>query len=169
MLQAHSLHALLHALLATTTATDLELAERDAAVLIIGRHLLPLLHLGDACPADSLLGVRDGSIRGHITNLNKRHRNQTRAAETADGLGNKPLGVGLGNDNDGLACLRLEFVCALSLEVIHDDAVDHGAVLAESGFAVAGLARCRGHAGSGGGGRRSRHRGRAAGAGGARC
>lgn len=172
LLQAHSLHTLLHALLATTAATDLELAERDATVLIVGRHFLPLFHLGDTCPADGFLGVRDRSIRGHITNLNKRHRNQTRTAQTADGLGNKPLGVGLGNDNDRLACLCLEFVCAFGLEVVHDDTVDHGAVFAESGFAVAGLARCRGHTGCrchAGSGRRSGHRGRAAGAGGARC
>lgn len=46
LLDAHALHALLQRTLLWRT-TDIELAQRNAAVLVVGSHLLPFLNLGD--------------------------------------------------------------------------------------------------------------------------
>jgi hypothetical protein len=57
---------------------------------------------------------------------------QARPPQARDGLCDEPLGIGLGDDDDGLALLGLELVRALGLEVVDDDAVDHGALLARA-------------------------------------
>ena len=131
----------LHALLQRLSRVSLELAERNAAVLVVCSHLFPLLDLGDAGGCDGSLRVGDGLASSHVADLDKRDGNQARAAQSGYGLCDKPLGVGLGDDDDGLALLGLELVGALCLEVVNDDAVDHGARLA----ARAGHAHLLGH------------------------
>lgn len=125
LLEAEAVHTLLHLCLA-----GLELAEGDAAVLVLGGHLLPLLDAGDASLLEGVAGVDNGAVGGHVSNFDKRDGDQAGAAEPADGLGNEPLGVRLGNNDDGLTSLGVEFIGAFSDEIVHDDAVDHGATLA---------------------------------------
>ena len=107
-----------------------ELAEGYAAVLVVCSHLLPLLDLGHACSGDCCLCVCYSLARRHIANLNERDGYETRAAQSCYRLCDKPLRVGLRNDYNGLALLCLELVGSFCLEVVDDDAVDHGALFA---------------------------------------
>lgn len=137
LLDAHPFHALLERLLGS--AADLELPECYAGVLVVGRHLLPLLDLGNSCPPDRVLGIDNGCVARHVSNLNKGHWDQARPAEATDGLCDKPLGVRLGNHDNCLAGFGLQLVRALGLEVVHNNSVDHGARPAAClGSAVAG-------------------------------
>ena len=136
-MQAHPLHALLHR--RRRPASGLELAQRDAAVLVVCRHLFPLLHSRDSRSPDRVLGVAHGRVGGHVSDLDEGNRDEAGPAEPANGLGYEPLGVGLGDDDDGLAGLGLELVGTLGLEVIHHNAVDHAAgSAARLGAALAG-------------------------------
>jgi hypothetical protein len=137
LLQTHALHALFDALLAGRAGGAVKLAQRDAAVLVLGRHLLPFLNPGHSCSFHSILGVVYCRVRRHVPNLDKRHGNETRSTKPTDRLGDKPLGVGLSNHNDSLASLRLQLISPLSLEIVHDNTVDHGAILQSSGFGAA--------------------------------
>ncbi len=103
----------------------LQFAERDTAVLVVGRHLLPLFHLGDACCCHCLLSIRYCLPCSHIANLDERHRNQAWAAEPGDGFRNEPLWVRLCDDDDGLALLCIQLVWSFCLEVVHDDSIHH--------------------------------------------
>lgn len=127
ILDAHTLHALLQRL---GWSSALKLAQGDAAVLVGRCHLFPLLDLGNARLPDGLCGILNGLARAHITELNKGHWNQARAAKSTNRFGNKPLWVGLGNDDDGLSCLGLELVGSLCVEVVHYHAINHGTLLA---------------------------------------
>lgn len=140
ILNAHTLHALLQRLGWSST---LKLAQGDAAVLVSRGHLFPLLDLGNARLPDGLCGILNGLARAHITELNKGHGNQARAAQSTNRFGNKPLWVGLGNDDDGLSRLGLELVGSLCVEVVHYNTVNHGALLGRLGHALrCGRRRC---------------------------
>jgi hypothetical protein len=121
---AHALHALLQRLLGVC----LELAEGNAAVLVVCRHLLPLLDLGHARRCDSRLCVGHRLAGGHVADLDEGDGYQAGPAEAGYRFCDEPLRVGLGDDDDGLALLGLELVGPLGLEVVDDDAVDHGAL-----------------------------------------
>jgi hypothetical protein len=123
---AHALHALLQRLLRVC----FELAEGYATVLVVGGHLLPLLDLGHASGGDGGLRVCNSLAGGHVADLDEGDGNQARPAQARNGLCDEPLGVRLRDDDDGLALLCLELVGPLGLEVVDDDAVDHGALLA---------------------------------------
>lgn len=127
--------------------------ERDAAVLVLGGHLFPLLNAGHAGAAHRLERVRNGLTGHHIADLNERHRDQTGPAQATDGLGDEPFGIGLGNDDNGLAGGGFELVRALGMEVVQYDTIDHGAALAG------------GHPGGGRGGARALAAGRRVGQG----
>ena len=113
---------------ATAGRTSVDLAEGDAAVLILGGHLLPLLDLGDTGTSHGLERVGHSLARLHVAQFDERNGNETGTTETTDGFGDEPLGVGLGDDDDSLAGTGIQLVGPLGLEVILDDAVDHGAL-----------------------------------------
>lgn len=137
LLDAHPFHALLERLLGS--AADLELPECDAGVLVVGRHLLPFLDLGNSCPPDRILRIDHRCVARHVSNLYKGHWDQARPAEATDGLCDKPLGVRLGDYDNCLAGFGLQLVRALSLEVVHNNSINHGARPAVClGSAVAG-------------------------------
>lgn len=147
LLNAHPLHALVNGLSPTA---NVEFAKSDARVLIIGSHLLPFLDLGDASFPDGFLGVRDRRVRRHVSDLDERYWDQARTAQPPDRLCHEPFRVGLGDDDDGVARLGLQLISPLSVEVVHDDTVNHSSRLpSRLGAALAGS-------------RWSRHRGRLA-------
>lgn len=112
----------------------LDLAQGDTAVLVLGRHLLPLFHLGNSGASHRLQGVGDRLTRLHIAQLDKRHGDQTGPAETTDRFRDEPLRIGLCDDDDRLARASVQLIGPLGLEIVLHDAVNHGALaLAERG------------------------------------
>jgi len=89
------------------SSADLKLPERDARILIVCSHLLPLFDFGDARSPHSVLGVGNRCVGRHVSDLNKGNRNETWPTKAPDGLRNKPLRIRLGDDDNGLAGLRL--------------------------------------------------------------
>lgn len=114
--------------------TTLNLAQGDAAVLIFGRHLLPLLDLGHASASHRLQGVSHRLTGLHIAQFDKRDGNQPRAAQTTDRFRDEPFRVGLCDDDNGLTRTSIQLIRALRLKIILHDAINHGALaLAERG------------------------------------
>lgn len=110
-----------------------KLAQGNAAVLVLGRQLLPLLHGQHAGSLDGFVRIRHGLAGGHVPNLDKRHGDETGAAQATDGFGHKPLLVGDGADDDGLAGFGLQLVGPLGVEIVHYDSVHHGALASGDG------------------------------------
>lgn len=136
-------------------SSRVNLAKGNATVLILGRHLLPLLNLGHTGAIDGFQRIGNGLTGLHIPQLEEGDGDETGTAETTDGFGDKPFGVGLSDDDDGLAGFGFEFIRSLRLEIVLDDAVDHGTVTTGH-FAHCGETRERGGGGKGlGGGRMS--------------
>lgn len=129
LLQAKAVHVLLQGLRAWRAAS-FKLAESDATVLVLGRHLLPLFNLWHASLAHGVMRIRDDGARRHVANFNEGYRNQTRTAKSTDRLGDEPLGVRLRNYYYGLPGTSLQLVSTLGLEVIHHDTVDPSPLLA---------------------------------------
>lgn len=117
----------------TSSGVAVNLAKSDATVLIFGGHLLPFFNLGNTGASHSLEGIGDSLARLHVAQFNERNGNQARPTETTDRFGDKPFGIGLSDNNDGLASASVEFIWAFSLEVILDDTVDHSALALTEG------------------------------------
>ena len=131
ILQGHLVHARgdrIHAAARTGGGGvhgGINLAQTNAAVLVLGRHLLPLLDTRNSGTTHRLERVGDRQAALHILELDKRHGDETRATQATDRLSDKPLGIGLGDDDDGFADLGIEFIGTLCLEVVLHDPVYH--------------------------------------------
>lgn len=125
LLKTQALHALLCALLCARRASSIEFAKCDTAVLVFRSHLLPLFDSRHTGTLDGITRIGHSFVGTHVSDFNKRNRNQAWSTKTANWLCDKPLGIGLRNDDDGLAGLGFQLVGPLGLEVIHDYAVHH--------------------------------------------
>lgn len=122
-------------------SSRINLAEGNATVLIIGRHLLPLLNLRHTSAIDGFQRIGNSLTRLHIPQLEEGDGDETGTPETTDGFGDKPFRIGLSDDDDGLAGFGIEFIRSLRLEIVLDDAVDHGAAVTSAHFAHCGETR----------------------------
>lgn len=153
LLKAHSLHALLDILLRSWRSSDVELAQGDAAVLVVGSHLLPFLDSRYSGPLDGILRIGNWRVCCHVADLDEGNWDEPRAAEPPYRLRHEPLWVRLCDDNYCLSRLCLQLVGPLGLEVVHDYSVDHGAIF------DAHLGNSQGVRSDGGCGRNARGRG----------
>lgn len=101
-----------HPLLQTTLRlllrlTRLELAQRDTTILIVGRHLLPLLNLRHARSLHRLMRILHRLPRHHISYLDERDRYQARTSQATYRLRDEPFWCRLCDYDDRLALLRL--------------------------------------------------------------
>lgn len=80
LLKAHSLHALLKGLLLAWGRSCLELAQSNAAVLVLGGHFLPFLDPRYSRSPNCTLRIGDWCVCCHITNLDERDWDQAGAA-----------------------------------------------------------------------------------------
>ena len=124
-------------------SSRINLAEGNATVLIIGRHLLPLLNLRHTSAIDGFQRIGNSLTRLHIPQLEEGDGDETGTPETTDGFGDKPFRIGLSDDNDGLAGFGIKFIRSLCLEIVLDDAVNHGAAVTSAHFAHCGETRER--------------------------
>lgn len=83
--------------------SGVDLAQRDAAVLVFGRHLLPFLHLRHAGTPHSFKRIGDRLTCLHIAKFEEGNGDETRATQATDRFGDKPFLVRLGDNNNGLA------------------------------------------------------------------
>lgn len=116
-----------------TGASSLNLAQGNAAILILRSHLFPLLHLGNPRAPHRTKRVGHGLSALHVAQFEKGNWNQPRASETTDRFGDKPFRVRLGDDDNGLTGLGAQFVGSFGLKIILHDAIDHGALAFKSG------------------------------------
>lgn len=116
-----------------TRASGLNLAQANAAILILRGHLLPLLHLGNPRASHRTKGIGHGLSTLHVAQFEKRNGNQPGAPETTDGFSDKPFRVRLSDDDNGLTGLGAQFVGSFGLKIILHDAIDHGTLAFESG------------------------------------
>jgi len=105
LLQAHARHVLFKPrlllllrllLLVLRASRPVKLAERDAAVLILRCHPLPLLDGRDVGLSEGLEGIRDRrrrirAVRVIVKDVDEAYGDQARAAQSADGLGDDPF------------------------------------------------------------------------------
>ena len=124
-------------------SSRVNLAKGNATVLILGRHLLPLLNLGHTGAIDGFQRIGNGLTGLHIPQLEEGDGDETGTPETTDGFGDKPFRIGLSDDNDGLAGFGIKFIRSLCLEIVLDDAVNHGAAVTSAHFAHCGETRER--------------------------
>lgn len=127
----HVFHARVDSHHVATAVTSLDFAQCDTAVFVFRRHFLPLLNLGNTGASHRVKRVGHSLSALHITQLDERNGNQAWAAETTDGFGDKPLRVRLGDDDNGFARLRVQFIGSLGLKVVLDNSIDHGALTLE--------------------------------------
>lgn len=80
LLKAHSLHALLKSWLLAWGRSCLELAQRNAAVLVLGSHLLPFLDPRYSRSPNCTLRIGDWCVCCHVADLDERDWNQAGAA-----------------------------------------------------------------------------------------
>lgn len=160
LLEAHALHALLEALLPLLLWAlrplrrppgPVKLAKRDAAVLVLGRHSLPLLHRRHVGSLQRLErvghgGWRIGAVRAVVEDVNEANGDQAGPAQSPDGLGDDPFSIRLGNDDEVLIFVGRQLVGAAlgGLEIVFDLCADDAARLGglgsgrlEGGLAVA--------------------------------
>lgn len=80
LLKAHALHALLKSLLLAWGPSYLKLAQRNAAVLVLGGHFLPFFNPWYSRSPDCTLRIGDWCVCCHVANLDKRDWNQAGTA-----------------------------------------------------------------------------------------
>lgn len=115
-------------------------AERDAVLLVVDHGLFPILDLWEIATVHEGVYIVDGEVGCGVTELDERGWDQAGTAEPADGFGDEPLAVGLGDDRDGIACLGVELVGALCEEIVEDDGVEDARLWCPRGAGWAGLA-----------------------------
>ena len=104
-------------------------AERDAALLVVDHGVFPVLDLWEIAAVHESTYIVDGEVGCGVTELDEGGWDQPGTPQPADGLGDEPLAVGLGDNGDGIARLGVELVGALREEIMEDDGVEDACLL----------------------------------------